>query len=166
MTFKIIPRSYSPYKLLSIYAIKEANNSIGIGAFICLKYKDSESYNFIPNTCTTYFDKAQIKALKTCESFIKKPYIVPCLFHYSQAILKKFKKLNIIKKKLDKHSYELLRNLEILCFIIPKNLKKYYQFLKYNLFLSEKEKEFMDYYKKEWINKYKEAFNYYDLIHE
>ena len=139
MTFKIIPTSYSPYKFLCIYDIKEANNSIGIGAFICLKYKDNESlkklfailnasYNFMPNTCTTDFDKAQIKALKTCESFIKKPYIVPCLFHYSQAILKKFKKLNIIKKKLDKHSYELLRNLEILCFINPKNLKKYYQF--------------------------------------
>lgn len=24
----------------------------------------------------------------------------------------------------------------------------------------------MDYYKKKWINKYKEAFNYYDLIHD
>ena len=94
MTFKIIPRSYSLYKLLSIYAIKEVTNSIGISALICLKYKDSESlkklfgilnasYNFMPNTCTTDFDKAQIKALKTCESLIKKPYIVSCLFLYS-----------------------------------------------------------------------------------
>ena len=29
MTFKIIPTSYSPYKFLCIYAIKEATNSIG-----------------------------------------------------------------------------------------------------------------------------------------
>lgn len=91
MTFKIIPTSYSPYKFLCIYAIKEATNSIGIGALIYLKYKDSESlkklfailnasYNFMPSTCNTDFDKAQIKALKTCESFIKKPYIVPACF--------------------------------------------------------------------------------------
>ena len=52
----------------------------------------------MPSTCNTDFDKAQIKALKTCESFIKKPYIVPWLCHYSQVIWKKFKILNIIKK--------------------------------------------------------------------
>ena len=109
MTFKIIPRAYSPYKLLSVYAINEINNSIGIDALIFLKYNDAESlkkifsilyasYNFMPTTCTTDFDKAQIKALKACESFVKKPYIVPCLFHYSQAIIQKFKNLHIIKK--------------------------------------------------------------------
>ena len=122
------------------------------------------SYNFCPATWTTVFDKAQIKALKTCESFKNKPYIVPCLFHYSQAILKKFKYLNIIKKKLDKHSYELLRNLEILCFIKPQKIENYYEYLKGNLFISDQEKEFMDYFKKVWIIKYKEAFNYYGLI--
>jgi hypothetical protein len=73
------------------------------------------------------------------------------LFHYSQAIIKKFKNLHIINKKLDKHAYDLLRNLEILCFMNPKGLEKYYEFLKENLFLLEKEKEFMHYYKKEWF---------------
>ena len=102
MTYKIIPRSYSPYKLLSLYAINKFNDTIGIGALICLKYNDIESlkkifailnasYNFCPTTYTTDFDKAQIKALKTCEIFKNKSYIVPCLFHYSQAILKNLK---------------------------------------------------------------------------
>jgi len=105
MTYKIISRSYIPYKLLSLYAINKFNDTIGIGALICLKYNDTESlkkifailnasYNFCPATFTIDIDKAQIKALKTCESFKNKPYIVPCLFHYSQAILKKFKNLN------------------------------------------------------------------------
>ena len=118
MTFKIIPRAYSPHKLLSAYAINEINNSIGIGALICLKYNDAESlkklfyilyasYNFMPITCTTNFDKAQIKELKTCESFVKKLYIIPCLFHYSQAIIKIFQNLHMIKKKLDKHENHL-----------------------------------------------------------
>ena len=64
----IIPKAYSPYKLLSVYAINEINNTIGIGALICLKNNDADtlkkifsilnaSYNFMPNTCTTDFDK-------------------------------------------------------------------------------------------------------------
>ena len=59
MAYKIIPRSYSPDKLLSLYAINKFNDTIGIGALICLKYNDTESlkkifailnasYNFCP----------------------------------------------------------------------------------------------------------------------
>ena len=40
MTYKIIPRSYIPYNLLSLYAINKFNDTIGIGALICLKYND------------------------------------------------------------------------------------------------------------------------------
>lgn len=108
-TFKIIPRSFSPYKLMILYAIDNKKNSIVITCLICLKFSDIESlkklfgflninYNFNPKCDNTDFSIAQIKTLKNCSTFNKKPYGVPCLFHFSQAIIKKFKELIIIKK--------------------------------------------------------------------
>lgn len=42
-SYKIIPRSLKPYKLLSIYAIDKANNKSVIAALICIKYIDYSS---------------------------------------------------------------------------------------------------------------------------
>ena len=108
-TFKIIPRSYKPYKLMTIYALNKEKNKTIIAAFIYIKYIDFNSlikvfallrglYNFSPISINTDFDIAQIKALKNCEIFNKKPYIICCLFHLSQAILKNFKKSELIEK--------------------------------------------------------------------
>ena len=91
MPYKIMPRVYNPYKIMSIYSIKNSNDSVGIGELICLKYNDAESlkkifailnalYNFMPKTITTDFDKAQIKALKLCSNFINKLYIIILCF--------------------------------------------------------------------------------------
>ena len=101
-TYKIIPRSYSPYKMMSLYAINENNKSIIIPCLILLKYKDSHSliklfellnilYKFNPKCVNTDFDFSQIKALKNCTLFTTKPTIVPCFFHYSQAIFRNLK---------------------------------------------------------------------------
>lgn len=90
----------------------------------------------------TDFDKAQIKALKKCEFFEPKPYIVPCLFHYSQTIMKKFRELKIYKKKLNKRAYELLKNIELLAFIDNEKIKTYIEFFKETIFLSENENNF------------------------
>ena len=49
-------------------------------------------------------------------------------------------------------------------FINPNKILKYFDFLKEKLFILDKEKDFMEYYKKEWLNKYKESFNYFDFI--
>ena len=108
-TFKVIPKSFSPYKLMSIYCIDNIENKTIIAAFVLLKYKDTNSllkifgilratFNFSPKTVTTDFDYSLIKAIKNCNLFIDKPYVIACLFHYSQAILKKCKKLNLYKK--------------------------------------------------------------------
>ena len=94
-TFKIMPRSYSGYKLMTIYAAEDKNNNIKIAYFICLKYNGSNSlikifsllkaiYNFHPIIITTDFDISQIKAIKNCELFDRKPYIICCLFHFSK----------------------------------------------------------------------------------
>ena len=75
ITFKIIPRSFKPYKLMTIYTIDKEKNSTIICALICLKYNDEQSlikifsllrayYNISPSTVTLDFDRAQITSLK------------------------------------------------------------------------------------------------------
>ena len=84
-TFKIIPRSYTGYKLMTSCAAEDKNNNLTNSCFICLKYNDSNSlikifsllkaiYNFHPIIITTDFDMSQIKAIKQCELFNRKPY--------------------------------------------------------------------------------------------
>ena len=170
LTFRIIPKSFAPYKLMTLYGIDNKKDNIVIGCLICLKYNDADSlikifgllninYNFNPKYITTDFSLSQIKAIKDCKYFNNKPYIVPCLFHFAQAIIKKFKELKIINKHMNKRGYELLKNIELLCFINNANLEKYINFLKENVFIENKENEFINYFEKIWIKKYKKKFN-------
>ena len=80
LTYKIVPNSFSPYKMLTIYCIDNDNSKTILAALILLKYKDTNSllkvlsilntlYGFSPKSITTDFDKAQLKALKQCEAF-------------------------------------------------------------------------------------------------
>ena len=73
--FKIIPKSYTPYKLMTIYAIERNLKKSIIAAFICLKYNDSNSliqifyllralYSLSPISVNCDFEKSQINALK------------------------------------------------------------------------------------------------------
>ena len=109
LIYKVIPNTFKPYKLMSLYCIYNRDNQAVIAALILLKYKDSNSfekilsilkaiYKFSLKKITTYFDNAKLKVIKNCETFSSKPYIIPCLFHFSQAIIRKMKKLNILQK--------------------------------------------------------------------
>ena len=168
-TFKIIPRSYKPYKLMTIYALDNEKNKSIIAALICIKYTDYNSllkifslfrglYDFSPICISADFDNAQIKALKSCETFIKKPYIICCLFHLSQTIIRKFKQYKIINKNLNKRAYEILYNLEILSFLQINNVEKNFKFLKEIFTETESEIKFMNYYDKYWIKKRHKIF--------
>ena len=42
-TYKIIPTSYKPYKLLTIYSFNEKDNKIEIWALIFLKFSDTNT---------------------------------------------------------------------------------------------------------------------------
>ena len=101
---------------MTIYALDNEKNKSIIAALICIKYTDYNSllkifawsrglYNFSAICTTADFDNSQIKSLKSCETFIKKPFIIWCLFHLSQAIIRKFKQYNIINKNLNKKAY-------------------------------------------------------------
>ena len=74
------------------------------------------------------------------------------------------KKLNMIKKKLNKRSTEILRNLEILTFIDNKNIPSYFEFLKKVISQTEEEKTLMTYLEKYWYKKYKGLYEYGQII--
>ena len=160
---------------MTINAIDPINYQTVIAAFLCIKYTDYESllkifgllkslYSFSPIVVNTDFDNSQIKALKKCDAFIKPPYIVPCLFHYSQNITKKLKQYKIIKKKMNKRGIEILHNLQILCFIDINKIKDHFKFLKEKISVNENEKNLMVYIENYWIKKQYDIFNYSSLI--
>lgn len=88
-------------------------------------------------------------------------------FHYVKALIEKLIKLKITKRKLNKYSYEIIKNIEIISFIDKKILKKYINFIlgkieeKINI---KNIKKFIKYIKKNWFNKKTDLFNYYKLI--
>ena len=174
-TFHIIPNSFKKYKLMTLYAIEPTKHYTIISCLILLKFTDTNSlikifsilnaiYNFNPYCVTTDFNLSQLKALKTCPNSKHKPYIVTCLFHLGQAILKKMKTLNLLNKKLTKRDIEILRNLEILCFVDYNNIEKHFNYLKNEVFINEGETELMNYFEKTFIKRYKKLFNYSHLI--
>ena len=71
-----------------------------------------------------------------------------------------------MNKKMNKRAYELLKNLEILCFIDNKKITYYFNYLKNNIFKEKNEKDFMEYFENVWIKRYKNLFNYYHLIND
>ena len=65
---------------------------------------------------------------------------------------------------MNKHAYEILRNLEVLAFINKKNIENYFKFLKDQLIENDNDQLFFKYYENYWIKKNKNYFNYSDLI--
>ena len=50
--------------------------------------------------------------------------------------------LKITGKKFNKSAIEILRNIELICFIKPNNIKKFSEILKENLNKNEKQKNY------------------------
>jgi len=70
------------------------------------------------------------------------------------------KKYKIIKKRLSKKIIELLRNIQMICFINPIYLKQYSELLKKNL-KGDEEQKFYKYLHNNWIKKDYIIYNYY-----
>lgn len=78
---------------------------------------------------------------------------------------RKLKQYNIIKKKLTKRAFEILRISELICFMNTKYINKYKIFLE-KKFGNEMEKSFCNYLKNNLLNKNPNIYNYYDIIRE
>ena len=92
-TYKIIPKSLKPYKLMTIYGFNKEKNLSVIACLILFKYGDANSlisimsllratFNFSPIFVTTDFDNSLQYALNNCDLFIKKPYVISCFFTF------------------------------------------------------------------------------------
>ena len=103
-TFKIIPLSLKPYKLMSIYSFDSKNNKTIISALICIKYTDKNSldllfrqltasFNFSPICVKTDYDNSQIYALKNCKLFKKNLILLNVYFIYHKILLGNSKNL-------------------------------------------------------------------------
>jgi hypothetical protein len=139
VTYKIILKNLHNYKLLTISGIDNNNNSTYLCALILLKYEDNitfikifkylkEYYKFNPTIVNIDYSASLTKALLTDNLFNTKPVIVHCFFHFGQCIIKKLKQYKIIKKNLTKYGFEILKSIELICFLPYKQNKSYIKF--------------------------------------
>lgn len=73
-------------------------------------------------------------------------------------------KLKISIKNFNKKAIEILRNVELHCFIKPRNINKFVDILKLNLNSNEKYKELYEYINKYYIKKNPDLFNFSFII--
>ena len=126
---------------MTLSGVNSTTNNTSICCLIFLVYEDyksiyyilkylNEFFGFEPRIINIDFDKAERKALSMENLFKEKPLIISCFFHFTQAIIKNMKKYQIIKKRLSKTIIELLRNIQMMCFINPILLKQFSEILK------------------------------------
>jgi hypothetical protein len=134
-TFKIIPTEYRPYKLFIITGIPEKENSAIINCFIFIKYLDSytydkifnylvENFNFHSKVIMSDFEFTLHTAIKKNNYMKKKVIHIKCFFHFTKMIKTHLLKTGIFKNKMNKYSIEIMRNIQILCFINKDKIKK------------------------------------------
>ena len=172
-TFKIIPKKFYPYKLMTISYLNE--NKVNIFCFVLYKYQDhinyeriflylKDNYNLNPKIVHTDYEKALYSIFTKDNIFKHKILHGFCFFHYIKSIREKMKKINVTSKKLNKKSYEILKNIEILSFIKKDNLQKYIKFINEELKKDSKYKVIVPYLQQNWFNKNSDMFNFANLI--
>ena len=119
ITFKLIPKSFKPYKIMTLCSFDEEENKPILICLIFFKYMDSESYinifnflnqlyNFEPLIIHSDFEIALYKAINKINFVKNKILHLKCLFHFSNAISQKLKSLGLRKKKNFKINYEII----------------------------------------------------------
>ena len=174
ITYKILPKGQRKYKLMTITGLDNTNNNSYICFLILLCYEDQisfqrlfrylhENYKFSPKNIHLDYCKALRNALLTENTFTQKPKLIHCFFHFVQNVVKRMKALKIIKSRINKRAFEIIKNVEIICFIKPSYIGDYKKFLKINL-KNDEEKQLYLYLEKEWFSKESNYYNYYEIF--
>ena len=104
-------------------------------SFVFIKYLDNISYNkifnylnenfkFKPYIMHSDYEKALHLGIKE-NKYTQNALNIKCFFHYTQMIRKKLSSCGICKLKSNKISLEIIRNIQMLCFIDKNNIKKF-----------------------------------------
>ena len=116
---------------------KEFTNNFPL---ICWKYNNEKSlikifpllqayYNFSPSTVSLAFNKAQINSLKKLDYLIINIIQLLVYFILGKHFLENCKIKKIKNKNLNKRGYEIIKNIEILCFMIKMKFENNLIFL-------------------------------------
>ena len=92
-------------------------------AFIKLLSYMNDMFKFQPNIIHLDFDKALAKAILN-SNITKNTIHIKCFFHFSQMIRKNIAISGLCKRKMNKRTVEILRNIEILYFLNKTTIKK------------------------------------------
>ena len=151
------------------------NNKSYIISFLLIKYLDyitydrifnylSENYHFKPKIIHSDFEKAIEKAIKSNKYFDDSLIHSRCFFHYGQMVRKKLYESGIFKKKFNRNGYEILSNIEILCFIDMNNIDKFKKIIIDNLKKYDKIDNFIKYLNNYLFKLPHQIYNYSQLI--
>ena len=171
ITFKVIPKCYRPYKLLTIATIDNKNMKTILVGFVLFIYKDSNSflkifeylnniYNFNPTILHSDYEKGIEHAIKKAKFFKNDIIHLKCFFHFSKAIREKLKKLSKENRFLSKNNYIILKNIELLCSINIERIEGYKKFIIDKLIKINANKSFIEYLQNYWFKKNIRDYNY------
>ena len=174
ITFKIITKKYHPYKLLIISGIVN-NNTPKMLSLILLKYLEylsydkifnyiHDNYGFSPKIIHTDFEKSLHLAIENNINFKNKLIHSRCFFYFSKMIRGKLSQAGICKKKLTKDNFEIISNIELLCFISLKNIKKFQTIILEELKENKSLDKFVKYLKVYLFKLNPIIYNYTNLI--
>ena len=174
-TFKIIPFEFRPYKLFIIAGLAEEENKTIINCFILLKYADEyaydkifnylyENFGFKPKIIMSDYELALHSSIKNNKNFKDNIIHVKCFFHFTKMIKMHLMKTGLFKRKMNKISIEIMRNIQLLCFIKKNKIKELKDIIIDKLKEKNSLKNFITYLK-DYIFKLNEnSFNYEDFI--
>ena len=175
ITFQIIPTNFRPYKLFVLSGINKDNGIPNIICFILIKYIDFESYNrifnylvenynFKPKIIHSDFERAIEKAIKINKYFDDTMIHSRCFFHFSQMVRKKLYQSGIYNKKFNKIGFEILSNIELLCFLDIDKINNFKKIINNNLNRFEKIEKFSSYINNFIFKLSPHIYNYSELI--
>ena len=100
LTYKIIPRKFKPYKMLTIKGFNTDTKQSVLCTLICIKYEDENSiyytmkylhdfYNFNPEIINIDYSIALMNGLNNKKLFDNNPIIIKCFFTFLNLLQKK-----------------------------------------------------------------------------